>query len=216
MLFKPNQKVVFIGDSITDFERARPVGEGLFGAIGKSYVGIVEGLTAAAYPDYHVRFVNMGIGGNTVLDLQDRWQTDVLDLCPDWLFVYIGINDVWRQFDSPLQTEKHISPALFESTYRELIEKTVGSLKGGLVLMTPHFLETNKNDPMRIRMDEYGDIVRRLAKEYGALLVDTQAAFDDFLAHNHPMVINWDRIHPNVMGHCILARAVLKTVGYEW
>lgn len=216
MLIKANQKLVFIGDSITDFERARPVGEGLFGAIGKSYVGIVEGLIAAAYPDRHIRVVNMGISGNTVLSLQDRWQTDVMDLAPDWLAVYIGINDVWRQFDTPMQTENHISPALFESTYRELIEKTLPTLKGGLILMTPHFLELNKADPMRIRMDEYGDIVRRLAEEYGALLVDTQAAFDEFLQHNHPMVINWDRIHPNVMGHCILARAFLKTVGYEF
>ena len=213
MLFKPNQKVVFIGDSITDYERARPVGEGLFGGIGKSYVGIVEGMVAAAYPDHHVRFVNMGIGGNTVLDLEARWQTDVTALDPDWVFVYIGINDVWRQFDSPLQTEKHISPTVFEAVYRELIEQTYKSLKGGMVLMTPHFLELNKNDPMRIRMDEYGDIVRKLAKEYGLMLVDTQAAFDGFLEHNHPMVINWDRIHPNVMGHCILARAVLKTGG---
>ena len=213
MLIKAGQKLVFIGDSITDFERARPVGEGLFGAIGKSYV---EGMMAAARPDDHIRVVNMGISGNTVLDLQDRWQSDVLDLCPDWLAVYIGINDVWRQFDTPLQTEKHISPALFESVYRELIERVKPTLKGGLILMTPHFLELNKADPMRIRMDEYADIVRRLAGEYGALLVDTQAAFDEFLQHNHPMVINWDRIHPNVMGHCILARAFLKAVEYEF
>ena len=33
MLFEKNDKLVFIGDSITDYERARPVGEGLFGAI---------------------------------------------------------------------------------------------------------------------------------------------------------------------------------------
>ena len=215
MLFEKNDKLVFIGDSITDYERARPVGEGLFGAIGQSYVGIVEGLLAASEPDAHIRVVNMGTGGNTVLDLKARWETDAIGLHPDWLAIYIGINDVWRQFDSPLQTEQHVSPEVFEATYRQLIESILPSLKG-LILMTPHFLEPNRQDPMRIRMDQYGEIVKKLAKEYGAVLVDTQQAFDDFLQYNHPMVINWDRIHPNVMGHCILAKAFLKAVGYQW
>ncbi|MDD6032413.1 MAG: SGNH/GDSL hydrolase family protein [Oscillospiraceae bacterium] len=215
MLFEKNDKLVFIGDSITDYERARPVGEGLFGAIGQSYVGIVEGLLAASEPDAHIRVVNMGTGGNTVLDLKERWETDAIGLHPDWLAIYIGINDVWRQFDSPLQTEQHVSPEVFEATYRQLIESILPSLKG-LILMTPHFLEPNRQDPMRIRMDQYGEIVKKLAKEYGAVLVDTQQAFDDFLQYNHPMVINWDRIHPNVMGHCILAKAFLKAVGYQW
>ena len=215
MLFEKNDKLVFIGDSITDYERARPVGEGLFGAIGQSYVGIVEGLLAASEPDAHIRVVNMGTGGNTVLDLKERWETDAIGLHPDWLAIYIGINDVWRQFDSPLQTEQHVSPEVFEATYRHLIESILPSLKG-LILMTPHFLEPNRQDPMRIRMGQYGEIVKKLAKEYGAVLVDTQQAFDDFLQYNHPMVINWDRIHPNVMGHCILAKAFLKAVGYQW
>lgn len=215
MRIQNNDKLVFIGDSITDFERARPVGEGLFGAVGKSYVGIVEGLMAAADPASNIRVVNMGISGNTVLDLKARWQTDVIDLKPDWLAVYIGINDVWRQFDTPLITERHISPELFEATYRELIEAVLPSLKG-LVLMTPHFFELNRQDPMRRRMDQYGAIVKKLAKEYGAVLVDTQAAFDAFLAHHHPAYLNWDRIHPNTMGHCIIARAFLKAVDYQW
>ena len=215
MLFEKNDKLVFIGDSITDYDRARPVGEGLFGAIGQSYVGIVEGLLAASEPDAHIRVVNMGTSGNTVLDLKARWETDAIGLHPDWLAIYIGINDVWRQFDSPLQTELHVSPEVFETTYRQLIESILPSLKG-LILMTPHFLEPNRQDPMRIRMDQYGEIVKKLAKEYGAVLVDTQQAFDDFLQYNHPMVINWDRIHPNVMGHCILAKAFLKAVGYQW
>lgn len=215
MLFEKNDKLVFIGDSITDYDRARPVGEGLFGAIGQSYVGIVEGLLAASEPDAHIRVVNMGTSGNTVLDLKARWETDAIGLHPDWLAIYIGINDVWRQFDSPLQTELHVSPEVFETTYRQLIESILPSLKG-LILMTPHFLEPNRQDPMRIRMDQYGEIVKKLAEEYGAVLVDTQQAFDDFLQYNHPMVINWDRIHPNVMGHCILAKAFLKAVGYQW
>lgn len=37
MLFQRNDTVLFIGDSITDYNRARPVGEGLNNAWGTSY-----------------------------------------------------------------------------------------------------------------------------------------------------------------------------------
>ena len=214
MLLEKGSKFVFIGDSITDYERARPVGEGRGTDIGKSYVGIVDGMIAASDPSSRIRVINMGTSGNTVLDLKARWDTDVMDLHPDWLSIYIGINDVWRQFDTPLITEKHVSPKLFEETYRSLIERTLPTLKG-LILVTPHFLELNREDPMRKRMDEYGAIVKKLAKEYGAILVDTQAAFDEFLTYYHPGFINWDRIHPNTMGHCIIAKAFLKALEVE-
>ena len=99
------EKLVMIGDSITDCGRTRPVAEGLFDPLGRGYVTMVEALLGAAYPQLGIRVVNMGNGGNQVRDLKDRWQTDVIALQPDWLSVYIGINDVWRQFDMPRQPE---------------------------------------------------------------------------------------------------------------
>ncbi len=38
MKLEKGQKLLFMGDSITDCERVRPAGEGLFGALGKGYV----------------------------------------------------------------------------------------------------------------------------------------------------------------------------------
>ena len=61
---------------------------------------------------------------NTVRDLLGRWQTDVLDLKPDWVAVMIGINDVWRQFDSPRQPEAHVGLEEYETTLDDLIERT--------------------------------------------------------------------------------------------
>jgi lysophospholipase L1-like esterase len=215
MLIQPNSKLVMIGDSITDCERARPVGEGLFEALGKGYVTLVDALLQASDPAQHIRVVNMGTSGNTVRDLKARWQTDVSDLSPDWLSIMIGINDVWRQFDSPLQKEWGVPLDEYEQTLEGLVEQSLPRLKG-LVLMTPYFIEPNKADAMRARMDEYGQVVRSLAKKYQVVLVDTQAAFDQALRSMHPMVLAWDRVHPNMIGHMILARAFLKAVGYRW
>src|SRR5262245_43928843 len=108
MLIGAKEKLVMIGDSITDCGRARPFGEGLFDAIVKGYVGLVDALITAAYPELGIRVVNVGTSGNTVRDLKDRWDTDVIELKPDWLSIMIGTNDVWRQFDSPLIAESHV------------------------------------------------------------------------------------------------------------
>src|SRR5712664_4092770 len=86
----PRSKLVMVGDSITDAGRARPVGEGRGDALGKGYVMMVEALLGAVYPDQWIRIVNQGISGNTVRDLKARWQTDVLDLAPDWVSIMIG------------------------------------------------------------------------------------------------------------------------------
>ncbi|MDB6170023.1 MAG: family lipase [Verrucomicrobia bacterium] len=212
MKIAPHSKLVFIGDSITDCERARPVGEGLFGAVGKGYVSLVEGLLGAIHPAHAVRIVNMGSSGNTVLDLKNRWQTDVLDLKPDWLSIMIGVNDVWRQFDLPRQTEMHVQPNVYARTLDELVARTRPTVKG-LVMMAPFYVEPNRADAMRARMDDYGGMVRDVAKKHDALFIDTQAAFDGVLRHMHANAIAWDRVHPNVVGHAIVARAFLNAVG---
>jgi lysophospholipase L1-like esterase len=204
-------KLVMIGDSITDCGRAQPVGEGLFEATGKGYVTIVDALLTSAYPQLGVRVVNVGTSGHTVRDLKARWDRDVLGMQPDWLSVMIGINDVWRQFDLPRQPEIHVGLEEYESTLDELCAAVRPQLKG-LVLMTPYFIEPNRKDAMRARMDQYGAAVKRLAKKHRAIFVDTQAAFDKVLKHIHPMALAWDRVHPNQIGHAIIARAFLDAV----
>lgn len=215
MLLEKNAKLVMIGDSVTDCGRAQPVGEGLFGAIGTGYVGYVNALLDATYPERHIRVVNMGTSGHTVKDLDARWQKDVVAQNPDWLSIMIGINDVWRQFDCPLQTEIHVTLEVYRETLHRLVRETKPLVKG-LVLMTPYYMEPNRMDPMRARMDEYGAVVRQIAEQEKTLLVDTQAVFDDFFKSYHPNHVAWDRVHPNHVGHMLLARAFLGVVGYQW
>ena len=214
MIFEKGDKVLFIGDSISDYERAKPVGEGLFNAWGRSYVADVGSLLTCMYPELHLRVVNMGISGNQARDLEARWQTDVMDQKPDWVSILIGINDVWRQFDVPEIKEQHVSPEDYEKSLRRMIEVTKPTVKG-MILMTPYMMEPNRGDAMRARMDEYGGIVKKLAAEYGLICVDLQAAWDRLFEHMHPMNIAWDRIHPNQVGCMYIAKTFLAAVGFE-
>lgn len=220
MKLKTGQRLLFIGDSVTDMGRARSEGdgpsEGLYEPLGKGYVHVVSGLLNAVYPELLIRITNVGNSGNNVLDLKKRWQKDVVDLKPDWLSIMIGINDVWRQFDLPQLPELHVSPELYEETLSELVSSTIPLLSGGLVLMTPFFIESNREEPMRRRMDEYGDACRRIAARENIALVDTQAAFDRVLKYRHSSYITWDRVHPNIYGATILARAFLEALEFDY
>lgn len=214
MLFDKGDKILFIGDSISDYERKRPVGEGLFDAWGRSYVADVGALLGCMYPEEQLRVVNMGISGNQTRDLLARWQTDVLDLKPDWVSMLIGINDVWRQFDSPYEKETHVPPEEYRANCMRLIEQTLPHVKG-MILMTPYFMEPNQQDPMRARMDEYSAIIRELAEKYQLPLVDLQDGWDRLFQYMHPCNIAWDRIHPNQTGCMYIAKHFLKVVGFD-
>ncbi len=207
----PGSRLLFIGDSVTDCGRLRPVGRGSRGALGEGYVAEVDALLAHAYTARPVHVTNMGVSGNTVRDLAARWDDDVLALDPDWLSVMIGINDVWRHFDS-VKRSAAVGPEEFERTYAGLLDLCQPGLKG-LVLMTPFYVQKDRADPMRRMTDAYGSLVKAMARTHRALLVDTQAAMDAALERTAYTSIAPDRVHPTPAGHRILAEAFVAAVG---
>lgn len=215
MKIKAQQKIVFTGDSITDCGRARPHGSAPDG-LGNGYVQLVDALLSAANPELEIEVWNTGISGNTVRDLKARWNDDVLSIRPDWLSIMIGTNDVWRQFDSADDSTLGVLPDEYENTLCELVSSTRSSLSGGLVVMTPFFVDTNASEPMRVMIEQYGAIAQRVAAENDALFVDTQAAFDAVMQHREPSVLAGDKVHPSVVGHIVLARAFLQAIDFTF
>jgi lysophospholipase L1-like esterase len=207
----PNSTLLMIGDSITDCGRISPAAEIVRDSLGYGYVQLINKLFSATCPRQHIRVINRGISGNTVRNLAARWQSDVLDLKPDWLSILIGINDVWPKFDICQPDEWYVSIDEYASTLERLISTTRLQVKG-MVLMTPYCIEPNRADPMRAMMDRYGDVVRRLAGQYQTILVDAQAAFDCVMTEVHPAVLALDRVHLKPPGHMILAQAFLKAL----
>jgi lysophospholipase L1-like esterase len=207
MLFEPGQKILFIGDSITDADRrgsSRPYGAG--------YVSLARNLLVARYPDLHLTIVNRGVSGDTTRDLRARWQRDVLAERPDWLALKIGINDVWRSFGG--NRAEAVPLPEYTANLRHLLEETRAHTTARLILLTPYMIEPDRAHPMRAAMDRYGQAVQELAAEVGAVLIDTQAAFDTALQHTTPADWAEDQVHPNAPGHAILALAFLRGVGF--
>ncbi len=210
------EKLLMIGDSVTDAGRTRPVSEGLFNPHGAGYPNIVYGMITSVYTDLMIRVVNMGNSGDTVRNLKERWQTDVIDLKPDWVSIMIGVNDVWRQFDVQSMPELHVLPDEYRKTLSELVGRTRPLVKG-IFLMTPVYWETNLKDAMGARVREYGAICREIAEAQGIFFVDAQSYADRMLAGcAHSSFVAWDRVHPNIPGHHCIAHALLDAMDFDY
>ena len=47
----------------------------------------------------NMELIGKGISGDKVSDLLTRYKEDVIELNPELVFIYIGINDVWHKYD---------------------------------------------------------------------------------------------------------------------
>jgi len=215
VIFQSMDRIVFAGDSVTDMGSVNPVGEGLFDNVGHSYVRIIENMLAVYYPEIKIRVTNSGISGNTSRDLLARFDRDVVDLNPDWVSICIGINDVWRQFDSPAIPDCHVMPDEYAKNLETMILKVKDKVKG-VFIMTPYIMEPNSEDMMRSRMNEYVQICSDLAKKYGCIFVDFQKMYEDYCRIRHSSYIAWDRIHPNQIGATLMAREFLKKCDFDY
>ena len=215
MIFEHLDRIVFAGDSVTDMDSVQPVGEGLFDNVGHGYVRVLESILASYYPEVFLRVTNSGTGGNTSRDLLNRFDRDVVDLNPDWVSICIGINDVWRQFDSPAITSGHVYPDEYERNVETMIEKVKGKVKG-IFILSPYIIEPLREDMMRKEMDKYVEICRRLADKHGCIFVDFQQMFEDYCKIRHSSYLAWDRIHPNQVGATLMAREFLKHCDFDY
>lgn len=208
IVFEQGQKIVFIGDSITDCDR-----RGKDAPLGNGYVSMVNNLLLSRYPELRLRLVNRGVSGDTTRDLAKRWQRDVINERPHWLSVKIGINDVWRSFGGNPREAVPIDE--YRATLYRLLDAAKSSTQARLILMQPYMIEQDRADPMRYQMDLYGAVAQQAAADFNAFFVPVQAAFDAALQSSKPSQWSDDRIHPNGPGHAIIALAFLRAVGYE-
>jgi lysophospholipase L1-like esterase len=208
MIFEHGQRIVFIGDSITDCGRRdanAPYGNG--------YMSLVRAFVTARYPELGLHWENRGIGGDTVRHLEARWDEDAIALNPDWLSVNIGINDVWRKYGQ--KPDEAVPVEEYEATLRALIQRAVDETGCRLIIAEPYVIEKNPSDPQLVETVQMAQIARRLANEFNAINVRTQEAFDTALQHSEPGDWAADRIHPNLAGHAVIAQAFLRAISFE-
>lgn len=189
--------LLFQGDSVTDCNRDR----GQPSSLGTGYVAMI----AQALSGSGANPINCGVSGDRVQQLDARWESDCIDLRPDVVTILIGINDVWRQFDSGLRLDFEV----FEMTYQRLIDRT-SAVSKSIILMEPFLIPAMTDKaPMRPLVDATVNIVRTLAQRNSLTLVPLDGMFTAASASKPPHHWAEDGIHPSAAGHRLIADAWL-------
>ena len=190
---------VFIGDSVTDCDRLiePPYGDGYVSNIVAS--GRLDGV-----------IINVGISGHRLIDLENRWDADVLAHNPRLVSVAIGVNDMWRRYDSndPTSVED------FEDRYRRVLTATKAHGNPELVLCEPFLLSVREEmNSWREDLDPKIAVVHKMAHEFGAQLVRFDHRFNELAKEISLLELAEDGVHPSKLGHTIMADLWLDTVG---
>ena len=196
-------RVVFFGDSITQA-----------GVNAGGYIMRIDSMCKAEGKADSYEFIGAGIGGNKVYDLYLRIEKDVLARDPDVVVIYIGVNDVWHKSSSGTGTDAD----KFEKFYQAIIDKLKAkTIK--IILCTPAAIgeKTDFSNPQDGDMNEYSNIIRRIAKKNELQIVDLRKAFLDYNLKNNSEnkdrgILTTDRVHLNAKGNQLVADEMWKVL----
>jgi lysophospholipase L1-like esterase len=206
--------ILFQGDSITDGGRQR-TGSDYNHIMGQDYGYILAAEIGSQSAERELVFVNRGVGGDRVPELQARWQDDTIALHPQLLSILIGVNDLLGTGARAVTLEQ------FESGYDKLLGETVAALPATkIVLGQPFLLPIGKQKAdyaaNLVELKRRQAAVDRLAAIYHLPVVRYQDAFDAALARAPAEHWSWDGVHPTYAGHGLMAGEWLKTVDGFW
>ena len=189
---------LFIGDSVTDCGRdiEPPYGDGYVREIARS--GKLAG-----------QIINVGTSGHRLIDLEKRWQADVLDHKPTLVSIAIGINDTWRRYDDndPTSTQD------FRDQYHRVLTLTRQACNPQFVLCEPFLLSVREEmNTWREDLDPKIDVVYAMAKEFDAIVVPFDKHLNQLATTFAMADIADDGIHPSPFGHAEMAKLWLSNV----
>ena len=202
---KPNDRVVFFGDSITD--------QRLYTTFAETYV-------VTRFPKANISFIHSGWGGDRVTGggggpIDVRLYRDVIPYNPTVVTVMLGMNDGrYRAFDQPLFDEfaagtKHIVSVL---------KRQVPGARITLIQPSPY------DDVTRAPLFEggynnvllrYSDFLQELATSEKLSVADLNRPVAAELAKANAIDaaaaarLIPDRVHPGAAGHLLMAKALL-------
>lgn len=210
-MFKKNSTILFQEDSITDGNRGRT--EDLNHILGHGYAYLIAARLGLDEPEKSYKFINRGISGNGIVELQSRWKEDVLNLNPDILSMLIGVNDILNEID----LNNGVPVSVYEKVYRLLLEETLEynpNMK--FILCEPFILPVGRvlknlekwNEEILKRQE----VAKKLSVEFNTTFVSLQDEFNKACMRAKPDYWIWDGIHPTTVGHEIIARKWIKEV----
>ena len=209
--FKPGERVLFYGDSITH---------------GGKYVFYLQLFENLRHPGSGVRLLNGGRSGGTAGDGLLNFDRELKASRPDRAFAMFGMNDIgrsnWKDAtpSNAVQTARGRALEDFGANLAKLTDRFAAA-GVPLAVMTPtpydqYNTKAGENIPFcnEPGVSSAAEIVRALAASNGLGIVDFHAPMTALFRENAgDFVFCRDRVHPGDEGHLYMAALVLDALG---
>lgn len=199
--FKKGDRVVFLGDSITE---------------AQLFTNYIENYVSCRYPELGVTFYNAGWVGDTAHGGLQRLHRDVVALRPTLAIICYGMND--GAFAKPSDA----AIARFTSAMKNILRRLKAN-RARIVLMTPPFADTSVNprlaavDYSRTTLRAFADAMVRIGRTEKCPVADIHKLMTEInqkgRAADPKFSLTTDGIHPNPAGHLVMAFAALNALG---
>ena len=203
-MFKKNDIVCFLGDSIT--------------AKGLWMAEVYQVLRKK----YSLKCINCGVSGSTATKSLYYLHERCLNFHPSCVVIMFGVNDVRYSLykeslmgDPATEQRKKEYLDAFAPSYEKVIEECMAAGARVILCVTvPYDDVSGGEEPIMKCQDALngcGDFVRSLAEKYGCPLVDFPKTLYRMLGERE--IISSDRVHPTEEGHHVMAQVFLKELG---
>ena len=206
---KKDSKILFIGDSISDpkfnFRMMKDIK-------GRKIYALQLKKRLKKY-SRGIKVDIKGIASNRTYHIYDRLTKDCINLKPDVIIMLIGVNDAWENY-VPESYPPLLRP--MEPHIREVYRRIRMELPDTQILYLMPFMidAVEEKFPFHKKLDEYREILKNVALEHGATVLDLQEVFYETQKSIEPKKLAIDGIHPTNLGHKVMADAVEKMFEY--
>jgi lysophospholipase L1-like esterase len=206
------KRILFLGNSIT---------------YGGKYISFIDAYLTLKYPQRNFEIINLGLPSETVSGLsepnhaggkfprpvlQERLERALTNIKPDLIFACYGMNDgIYLPFDDD-RFQK------FKDGIKQLHEQVLTS-DAPIVHITPPVYDPRKGAAYANVLDLYSDwlISSRYSMKWDVL--DLHGPMKKYLEDRRlvdtAFLFAKDGVHPNELGHFIMAKAILLELGQQ-
>lgn len=198
-------KILFIGDSITDVKFNS---KNRFKFKLKDIYATQLKKKLKAYSK-NIEVNIKGIASNRTYHVYDRLTNDCINLNPDVIIMLIGVNDAWENY-VPEDYPPLLRP--MEPHIREIFRRIRTELPQTQILFLMPFMIDSVEEklPFHKTLDEFRALLKNIAMEYGAFILDLQEIFYEAQQIYSPSSLAIDGIHPTQLGHKVMAESIEK------
>lgn len=193
--FKPNDRIMFLGDSITEQYQ---------------YSTDIELYLTTRFPEWKLTFLNAGISGDTATGGANRFASHVLAEQPTCVTINFGMNDAGYGAFDPNRHKGYV-----ENTTKMLQAAKAAGVR--VALISPNAVDRRVQDRFKLYLEtqkEFYAPLKDLAAAHGAAFADqyavTRQALEKMEADKADKVIPFgDGFHTSSNGGMLMAHAIL-------